>query len=194
MNKPPRTYSVKVPTKAYLRKYIYARWGQPGLPLKLDYTTIYGTMILCLLDKESFTIAMSDRYKEVRTSYFKDHVEFVAPITSMHFRGHSLSQDKVIAINRFFEDFFVEDLYRFCKHHIDPQPKQSRRPGIDKAIYSFADMYGIDLEDDITFEALKKAEWRYRKKHQEKMLSFVPSLKKPSQSLFFPQFPALQFA
>lgn len=179
MKKPQLTYSVKVPTKSYLRKYIYAKYGQP---IKLNYTTTLGTLILCMLDKEAFTVKMSEQKKEQRIQYMNDEIILTAPLTTMRWKGYSLTKDKIIAINRYLEDLFVEDLHRYCKFNIKDT---AWRPGIKDAIFSFADAYGIDVETDISFEALKKAEFRYKKKNEKKVVTFVPTSGKPSQLDFY---------
>jgi hypothetical protein len=181
-------YSVKVPTKAYLRKYVYARYGHP---LKLNYTTTIGTMILCLVSKEYFDINMNTIKKDVRLSHMNDEIELVAPLGTMKYKGHSITPDKIIAINRYFENSFVEELYNYCRDNIE---KRAWRPGINKAINSFCDQYGIEVEEDISFEALKKAESRYRKKIEENIQTFVPRQNKPSQFTFFPAFSPLHLA
>lgn len=175
MKKPQLTYSVKVPTKSYLRKYIYAKYGQS---IKLNYTTTLGTLILCMLDKEAFTIKMSDQKKEQRIQYMNDEIVFTAPLNTMRWKGYSLSKDKIIAINRYLEDMFVEDLHRFCKFNIKDT---AWRPGIKDAIFSFADSYGIEVDTDISFDALKKAEFRYKKRNEKKVVTSVPTSGRPSQ-------------
>jgi midasin (ATPase involved in ribosome maturation) len=187
MNKPPRTYSIIVPTKTYLRKYVYA---EHGFPLNINYTTTLGTLILCMLEKEVFTVKMSEPKKEMRIQFMNDHLEFSASLNTMHYKGSGLSKEKVIAINRYIENSFVEDLHRYCKYHIR---ETNWRPGIKDAIYAFAESYGIDVETDISFEALKKAEFRYKKRMEEKKLqktlvTSVPNNINPLQSLFFPAF------
>lgn len=177
-----RTYSVKVPIKSYLKKYIHAKHGTD---LPLNYRTTYGTLILCLLEKDYFSINMGKQKKEVRVSLITDEIEFTAPLNTMQYKGHSLTSDKVIAINRFFEDCFIEDLYRYCK---DNKKNTAWRPGIDKAIYAFAEVYNIEVETDISFEALKKAEWRHRMKLEKKPPSFLPPTGGPVQMGYFGSF------
>ncbi|HEU4574614.1 MAG TPA: hypothetical protein VFS36_06390 [Chitinophagaceae bacterium] len=187
MNKLLRTYSVIIPTKTYLRKYIYC---EHGFPLEINYNSTLGTLILCMLEKEVFTVKMSEAKKDMRIQYMNDQLEFTASLNTMHYKGSGLSKDKIIAINRYIENSFVEDLHRHCKYHIK---ETSWRPGIKDAIYAFAESYGIDVETDISFEALKKAEFRYKKRLEEKKLqktlvTSVPKPNHPLQSLFFPAF------
>lgn len=184
MNK-PSVYTVKVPTKTHLRKYIYAKHGYP---LKLNYQTNYGTLILCMLNRADFSIKMSKFDIDVRLSHMNNSIELTAPIGTMHYKGYSMTSDAVIAVNRFFENEFAEELYRYCRDHIKDR---SWRPGIADAIHSFAEIYGIDVDTDISFDALKKCEWRYRKREEEKqkkrsetLVRNVPSPRNPLQMGF----------
>ena len=162
MNKPPQTYKVLLPTKTYLRKYIYA---EHGWPLVLNYNSVLGTLVLSLLEKQEFTIDMREGKMQKRIQYMNDELEFTALLSTMPYKGYSLSNDKIIAINRYIENSFVEDLHRYCKYHIK---ETGWRPGINKAIEAFAESYGIELEKDISYEALKKAEYRYKKRLEQK--------------------------
>jgi len=71
-----------------------------------------------------------------------------------------LTPHQVIRINRHLQNMFEKDLCEivFRAHYF---------LGIDRqvAIECFAHNHGIQLEIDITFEALKKMEYRYRDQH-----------------------------
>jgi hypothetical protein len=190
MNKPNRSYSVIVPTKAYLRKYIYAEYGHP---LELNYLTTLGNLVLCMLGNEYFSVKMNNNDKDTRIQYMNDKIEFMAPLSTMQYKGHSLSKDRIIAINRFIEDDFVSKMSLHVQKNLK---NRSWRPGYKDAIYAFAEENGIDVEIDITFEALKKAESRYRDrerlKKEKKLRNIsernVPPPNRSINSLFFPQF------
>lgn len=189
MIKPNRTYSVIVPTKAYLRKYIYAEYGQP---LELNYLTTLGNLVLCMLGNELFSINMNNNDKDSRIQYMNDTIEFMAPISTMRYKGHSLSKDRIIAINRFIEDDFVAKMSLYVQKNLK---SRTWRPGYKDAIYAFAEENGIEVEIDITFEALKKAESRYRIREEEKkkkksqniLQRNVPPPNRSINSLLFPQ-------
>jgi hypothetical protein len=177
MNKPPRTYSVDIPTKTYLRKYVHAVYGNP---VQLKYNTNLGILVLCLLEKDHFTVDMNKEKMDVRLSYMNDKIGIITPLSKMQKRGFSLTNNKIIAINRFIETEFQQELYKYCR---DNKQDRSWRPGIDKSIHAFAEQFGILVDIDITFEALKKAEYRYRKNLQEKLATFVPPPSRPSSSM-----------
>lgn len=177
MQKPPAKYTIKVPTKIYLRKYAYAKYGHP---FPLNYNSTLGTLIICLLDKSPFSINMNDDKKDVRMSYMNDVIECTAAATPMRYKSCSLDNDKIIAINRYLENEFTLELHKWCEER---KEKRSWRPGIDKAINTFADQYSIIVDIDITFDALKKAEYRYRIRKEKIFQTFVPPPPKPSSML-----------
>lgn len=191
MNKPARSYTVIVPTKAFLRKFIYAEYGHP---LKLDYLTTLGTLILCLLENEDFSINMNNEKRDSRIQYMNDKIEFSASLNTMRYKGHSLSKDKIIAINRHIENEFIRELSFFCKTNLK---NRAWRPGIKEAIYSFCEKYSIEVEEDVTYEALKKAEFRYRERQEKKSEKIsqtsVPPQNGNIKSMFFPSLSQLQF-
>jgi len=92
----------------------------------------------------------------------------------MYYAGFSLDDNKIIAINRYFEEQFQEELYNFCQNNIKDK---KWRPGIAKAIASFTETYGIIMDEDVTLDALKQAEFRHRKNIEKTLQTFVPQLK-----------------
>jgi hypothetical protein len=193
MNKPSRSYTVIVPTKTYLRKYLHAQYGNP---IKLDYLTTLGNLVLCLLDNKTFTINVSEKYKEQRIQYMNDEVHFTAPISTMYWKGFTLSKDKIIAVNRFIENDFVRELSFYCKSNLK---NRAWRPGIKEAIYSFCQEHQIEMDEDVTFDALQKSEFRYRKREEQrkekKLHNILPKnvhqQNRPLQSILFPSFSSL---
>lgn len=108
---------------------------------------------------------MNKNDSAIRISYMQDTVNFCASFKTMAYKGHSINPDKIIAINRYFEDVFIDDLYRFCLERT--KGSSGWRPGIDAAIEEFARAFNIIIDTDISFDALKKAEYRHRKKQEE---------------------------
>jgi hypothetical protein len=113
---------------------------------------------------------MNQRDTAMRISSLNDQIVYHTSIKTMAYKGHALSEDKIIAINRYMENSFVQDLHRWCDGE---RAKRDWRPGIDKAIYSFAERNNIIVDTDISFDALKQAEYRYRTRLQTKNKSFV---------------------
>jgi hypothetical protein len=174
---PPKTYSVDIPTKTYLRKYVYFRYGYP---FRLFYKYNLSTLILCLLDKENFTVDMNYQKIDVRMSYMNDKIICYAPLKKMGEKGFSLSNSKIIAINRFIETEFTEELYKYCRDNIQ---KKEFKPGYEKSINEFATSMGIIVGIDISFDALKQAEFRYRKNLKNIFPTFVTHRNNPGNLL-----------
>jgi hypothetical protein len=96
--------------------------------------------------------------------------------------GIDLTDDHIIQINRFFDQTFQENLYHFVQRNTDAD---ARVKGIDKAIEKFAEQYGILLQHHVTFENLKKMEWRFRKMREEILAKNVPSITSAIQPTLF---------
>lgn len=167
------SYAIRIPTKTYLRKYITAKNS-----LDLTYNSTLGTIILCLLDKKSHNINMNEKAMESRLQYMNDRITFTTSINTLFYKGLVLTTDKIIAINRYMENAFLEDLHHWCTKDLPGKAIIDRGwiRGIDLSIESFAKNYGIELDVDISYDALKKAEYRYRKRLQEKTKNFVPPI------------------
>lgn len=71
------------------------------------------------------------------------------------------SVDHIIAINQFWKKSFDHQLHLFCMKYVN---KEARFAGYSMAIEAFARMNGIDIDQDISFDGLKKAEYRFRTK------------------------------
>ena len=185
MNHPSRTFSVKVPTKTYLRKYLQAMYAEE---LLLHYRSDIGTFILSTLTKETHDVKLNAEDIADRLSKMTDTVTFAGSLGTMDYKGHTVDPEKIIAINRFLEQMFVKDMHLFCATQKRPR---AWRPGISDAIYAFAEGLKLELPEDTTFDALKKAESRYRKKLEQKFVGFVPLQNRPMQIGYFGGYGAL---
>ena len=154
-----RTFAVSIPTKTHIRKYVHSINGHT---IVAGHDTLIGSvMMICLANK--VTSHTTKEYREARIKTYPDRVQVIVPAHYVFNRhvGLTLSEDSIITINRFLENAFLQDLYRYCRTSINPL---NRRHGYDRSIEEFAGIHGIELEEDVTFEALKKAEYRYRKR------------------------------
>lgn len=166
-----KTFSVSIPSKSYLRKYLHKRYGYP---IPLNHQTLIGTTVLALLEKKIYS-DRSNQEDVFRTySSYTDKVEFVIAQSFVYKTGHMLEvpPHKAIVINRHFEAHFEEELYAFCQKEITSHRKY---PRYDLAYERFAEKYGIEFDVDITYEAIKKMEYRFRKKLEQNLTAPVPS-------------------
>lgn len=74
--------------------------------------------------------------------------------------GLDLTDDQIIQINRAWDAQFEEELYFHVKRSIKAE---GRYKGYNEAIETFAELHGIIIGIDTTFECLKKTEYRFRK-------------------------------
>ena len=154
-------YSVGIPTTSHLCKFLLVEYGNP---VKIDNSTLIGTVIISLLGKASFHVSMNPLQKKQQSGTYTSTLTCQAPISLMKDYGHSITMDQAIQMNRFFERFFFEKLYLFVQHRVD---KHKRNMGVQEAILDFCSFYEIDTEREISYDALKKAEYRFRKKQKK---------------------------
>lgn len=74
--------------------------------------------------------------------------------------GYDLSDQHTITINKFFETRFTEDIARWC------ELGAIYKVEFKKNIEDFCHRHKIEIEYDITFEAIKKKEYRLREKQK----------------------------
>lgn len=175
-----RTFAVNIPTKSYLRKYLHKRYGYPVV---INNRTLIGSVLVAFLNKKVYSDRSNatDLFNTYAT--LNDRLECVVAQNEVFFGTTGLQIDpaKVIVINRYFSAQFEEDVHRFCLQNITSNGK---RPGYDRALEKFAEMFDIEFDVDITFEALKKMEYRYRKKLEQNLTANVPASKCLQQALF----------
>lgn len=150
-------YKIHLATKPYLKKFLHAIYGDP---LFIDPATDFGDIIItklssdlhCNLDKHDI---------DVRMNRLTDKVTMFLPIHWWYkLKCNQLSQHQVIRINRYFENVFEKEMHEVVQ-------RAHSWMGIERqiAIECFAENHKIELDKDITFEGLKKMEYRYRQKH-----------------------------
>jgi hypothetical protein len=153
--KQTRYIPVAIPCKRYLAKFAASVYG---MSIRADSSTMFGFFLAQCLDK--------NRY-ESRANYkgkYSEEAMLKIEISQFTFNniGFEISPGKVLAINTFLEKIFTEHLYQWC---IISTKRNIRFKGLDEQIRSFAQHHGIILDDDnedISFDALKKKEYRFR--------------------------------
>lgn len=106
---------------------------------------------------------LSKENQSVRMKFFTDNLQIFIPFSNMRRFGHTLSLDHIIMINRFLEIDFSNELVRHCRYITKGE---NRYLSYKEAYEAFLEKHHIDIEDDITFDALKKMEYRSRKKSE----------------------------
>ena len=174
----PKTFSVQIPTSPYLKHFICKEFGHP---IQINNQSLIGVFMIGILEKQNFHVHMPQEQKNYRYLYFTEKITCIAPLSLIRNFGFTVKEDHVIQLNRFFEEYFDHELYLYVKRNT----KQGHRyAGYKQAIESFAALYHIVLEETISFEALKKMEYRYRIKKENKSVDDLSSPVKQAASLF----------
>ncbi|MEJ7830818.1 MAG: hypothetical protein WKF91_21615 [Segetibacter sp.] len=149
-------FELTIPTKPYLKKYLQALYGEP---LFFTINNHFGICIAAFLWRPIQFHHRKELLK-IRTDKFEDKLTINLPMAFLTARqsGFYISDNHIITLNKLFENRFEEDLWRFC------MAMNLRKRETKDAIEDFCYVYKISIDDDITFEALKKKEWRFRKK------------------------------
>lgn len=157
-----KSYTVSLPVKPYILKYVQTVEGSTAIEFK-------GTSMLCiilrafLLNQKQYTGYTREKLKaavSVRTAELK----FVVPVNRMNQVGTEIDPNGVVVMNRLLEEFFDRAFLKFMK---DRTKKEGRYRGYKEAYYAFADLYNIEIEEDITFDGLKKMDQRLRDKQKD---------------------------
>jgi hypothetical protein len=171
-------FTVQIPTSVYLKVFVEREFGSP---VPINNHSLLGVFLIGTLQKTNPITRFSWVQKNLRFQHFTEKIVCIAPISLMKDFGFSVTEDQVIQINRFFEQYFDRELYYYVKHRVNSNERYS---GYKEAIQSFATHYGLVLEEHITYEALKKMEYRYRTKVNKEIISQVCPLP-PQQRILF---------
>lgn len=172
------TFSVQIPTSPYLKKFVIAEFGDP---IRINNDSLIGVFLIGILEKQNFHIPLKLDEKDFRYRHFTEKITCIAPTTLMKDFGFAIKADHAIQLNRFFEEHFDRELYYFVKRNTIAG---ARYAGYKQAIEAFAALYSIELEKTVTFESLKKMEYRYRTKMYKKSVEDLSSPEKQAATLF----------
>lgn len=169
-------YTIVLPTKPYIAMYIQSLYGNPVIFSSENY---FGMSLLGFMERK-FYFRQNETYVHRAFDKLTHPLKLYFPrgwLTQSHF-PYDLPTQNVIKINKLFEERFEEDLSKHCilmnLCNVD----------IKQAIEDFCSIHGIDIgEDDkshITFDALKKKEYRTRKRYSE---NFIANLSRKKSAL-----------
>lgn len=172
-----KTYSIQIPTKPYLKKYIESLYGSPTVFTKKNF---FGMCLMGFLDRKFY-----NRDKDViihqAFNAYTVHLTLFLPriwLLASHY-GQDLPPQNVINLNRLMQERFEEDLYKHCQ--------VLTLTGIDikDALEDFCRLHDISIEEDISFESLKKKEYRIRKLYEKKYIPETSFNKKMHQRVTY---------
>lgn len=200
MPKPSKFASVSIPTKTYLKKYLHYKLGENIFAAGSHHIQKFLTI---LLEKRVYNY----NFTALNTQY-QDKLTIFVSLNTFKNVGFGMNPAHVIDFNNYVEELFDDDLYNFCKlylstykvagsaitrfateNNINLSCRQRRtftkEPHLEDARHEFAKQIGLEVGDDISFEALKKMEYRARKKRENIFLQPVPELSQAGLMLLF---------
>jgi hypothetical protein len=164
-------FTFHLPVKTYIKKYLSAHYGHPIL---LDLKDDIGFVLLNTLASRLESKA-SRGYLDLWKKRYDDKIVFRIPFHYFSITKKEISPFTIVLLNRYIENKFEEELHRFVTN------KTELGITFKRSIEMFLEKSGIDLEVDISSDAIIKSEWRYRKK-KEKLFSRI--LSSPQPQLF----------
>lgn len=170
-----QTFSVQIPTSPHIKCLIRHEFGDP---IPINNQSLIGVFLIGVLEKKSFHTPLPNGKADLRLHYFTERVTCVAPMSLLKDFGWNIKRDHIIQFNRFFEEHFDRELYIHVKRNT---LADARYAGYKQALESFAAQYFIELEKDISFETLKKKEYRYRMKVEEVQNKSFDTLSSPQK-------------
>jgi hypothetical protein len=149
---PIRYWRVSIPTKKYLKKFIqYYNGDQP----KLDNSTQFKAFAFSML---SFNTIRDKDYKPKNLSEMGHNDTLTLLISNRTFThiGHTITIEKAMYINRMMAWEFSATLSLMVMnlHYVKKMPLQ-------EALEKFCEIYGLEIDEDITMDNLLKI-WRRR--------------------------------
>lgn len=149
---------ISIPIKPYLKKYIHSLYGQVVV---VSFKTFVGMNIYCLLERKGNEKKDAKTANQLRYRTLTDKLTIILPKDLYYRVGHVIPEDKAIVINIMYEQYLSEHLSIFC----DAYKKAGRQK--KEAIEDFCARFNIDIDIDITMEALRKLGIRRNSKEKK---------------------------
>lgn len=174
-------FTVQLPVKPYIKKYLTNLYGDPIL---LDFSSNIGFIILTSLTSTLDSKLFSYYGFRGDLKRFSQSVSIKIPVHYFDICNNELSFRQVALINRYFEDRFEEEM---CSYVINDVTR-----GFEKkvSIQNFCIFHNVELDTDISSDAIVKMEYRFRKNKLKKStlnLSFLDFTNKEVQKIICPQ-------
>lgn len=165
-----KSFTFQLPVKKYVKKYLSGIFGDT-IPAQME--TDIGFVILTTL-----TSRLEGKVCRGYNNQFKNPwhstIVFTIPFHYFYLTKKEISIHTCILLNRYLENKFEQALSIHVEKHI------ARGGLIKQAIEDFCRLYQIQIDEDITLDALKQMEYRSRKKNTELILRRLS----PQKNLF----------
>lgn len=155
----------RIPVRPHLKKFLHkAERIKADAPLHLTSGSAIAYFMNLLFCNKSAIIEAEQRFHSKRSPEALDKTfsETVSVIISANLQLHNrifISADSIVALDRFLDKMMKERL-------MDRVERRSASQTEKDCILAFMDEYGM-TEDDISFDALKKAVQRTREKDKK---------------------------
>ena len=162
-------FTFHLPVKSYIKKYLVSNYGDPII---LTLNSDIGFIVLNTLSSRLET-KLTRGCKgciDIFQNRYTDKVIFRIPYHYFSITKKEVEASTVYLLNRYFENSFEKEMYKFVSD------KNNQHFSRKKRLELFIGHYNIEIETDITADALIKAEYRYRKKITKE---FSPILSSP---------------
>lgn len=154
----PKQFFVTVPTQTYISRFLTSRYGQV---IPIHEKTLLGKDLLNMI-RYPLGCQLSSSQRNLLYGHYNDQLKLSIPLKLKNSVVHDLSIEHIVTINQYLKKYFDTQLCQFCIQHINSERKN--KVGYKQAIEIFARMHKIDLEEDISYECLKKSDYRFRQK------------------------------
>lgn len=165
-----------LPVKPYLAKFVYSReYMEPGKALNLQNNSVISyTLKMLFTNKTNLDESDYLSYEKMNKEYTGE-MRFKITSRMQAFSCFYISRKSITVFNQFLNRLFHEFLLSRIVEGV--------ANGKDEKEIIFEFMRELDIEDDITFDAIKKANYRLRKSkkmptiHQQSRPKAAKSLK-----------------
>lgn len=147
-------YVLKVPVKKHLQKFIHS---QEGFPINNREQSFVWHIIRPYLQ---YKVLSGHRYDDINKS-FPGYISINIPKSNVRVYGIYPRMSTIGFINKVLSMHFGRELSFYVTNFLT---REGRYRGYNSAIESFCQLHNIIIEEDISLDALKKMEFRYRKK------------------------------
>ena len=144
-----------IPVKGYLHKYATRIENIGDNPLDLTNCGVIGFQLKLLLENKT-NVNHKDKVSNNTLTKYDSALKFKIHYRWSAYNNLFISRQSIVIFNSFLYYLFHEDLLKCIL--------RGERDGIPikDSIFTFAEMYGIVIDEDISFEAIKKASYRLR--------------------------------
>ncbi|HEX8357713.1 MAG TPA: hypothetical protein VF610_09885 [Segetibacter sp.] len=146
-----------------MKKYLESLYGSP---LILSTDNCFGIVVEALLSRPTEDHNTPAVLRQRFDKYTTPLEIFLPDRNRLKRKGFVFTDKHTLALNKFFERQFCEQLLTWCE--LGVVYKVEFKKNIEEFCWRYKINIGGQADDDISFDALKKKEYRFRKKNEEK--------------------------